>query len=123
MFVQVWNHLVIKAANKPVEGNQDGSYLTFFSSKGLTFGIINIIGNFGTVFCDQAYWVRPSLLLLCGPPSSFSLGQLAALHSSSPPLSQTLVKPYSFCVLAKPLLPFPGTDPCLEDVSLCCRCL
>lgn len=24
---------------------------------GLIFGIINIIGNFGTVFCDQAYWV------------------------------------------------------------------
>lgn len=62
---KVWNHLVIKAANKPVSGNQDGSYLTFFSSNGLTFGIINIIGNFGTVFCDQAYWqsaiaARPS---------------------------------------------------------------
>ena len=54
---QVWNHLVVKAANKPVSGNMGGSYLTFFSSNGLTFGIINIIGNFGTVFCDQAYWV------------------------------------------------------------------
>ena len=58
---QVWNHLVIKAANKPVSGNMDGSYLTFFSSNGLTFGIINIIGNFGTVFCDQAYWVCSEL--------------------------------------------------------------
>ncbi|KAL3150999.1 hypothetical protein ABBQ38_012872 [Trebouxia sp. C0009 RCD-2024] len=62
---KVWNHLQVKAANKPVSGNQDGSYLTFFSSNGLTFGIINIIGNFGTVFCDQAYWqsaiaARPS---------------------------------------------------------------
>ena len=23
---------------------------------GLVFGIVNIVGNFGTVFCDQAYW-------------------------------------------------------------------
>merc|ERR1712156_434221 len=32
------------------------SYFTFFSSGGLVFGIVNIVGNFGTVFCDQAYW-------------------------------------------------------------------
>jgi len=37
-------------------GNRGGSYLTFFSSGGLVFGIVNIVGNFGTVFCDQAYW-------------------------------------------------------------------
>ena len=38
------------------DGNRDGSYLTFFSSGGLIFGVVNIVGNFGTVFCDQAYW-------------------------------------------------------------------
>ncbi len=27
-----------------------------FSESGLIFGIINIIGNFGTVFVDQSYW-------------------------------------------------------------------
>jgi len=37
-------------------GNKGGSYLTFFSPGGLIFGIVNIVGNFGTVFCDQAYW-------------------------------------------------------------------
>ncbi|XP_035681863.1 urea-proton symporter DUR3-like [Branchiostoma floridae] len=37
-------------------GNRDQSYLTFFSTGGLMFGVINIIGNFGAVFCDQAYW-------------------------------------------------------------------
>merc|ERR1719341_2172354 len=37
-------------------GNHGGSYLTFFSSGGLVFGIVNLVGNFGTVFCDQAYW-------------------------------------------------------------------
>jgi Na+/proline symporter len=45
-----------KFACGPVEGNRDGSYLTMISSGGLMFGIINIVGNFGTVFVDQSYW-------------------------------------------------------------------
>ncbi len=40
----------------PVAGNRDGSYLTMISGDGLMFGIINIVGNFGTVFVDQSYW-------------------------------------------------------------------
>jgi len=36
--------------------NMQGSYLTIKSMDGLSFGIINIIGNFGTVFVDQSYW-------------------------------------------------------------------
>lgn len=32
--------------------------LTMASIPGLLFGLINIIGNFGTVFIDQAYWQR-----------------------------------------------------------------
>jgi Na+/proline symporter len=40
----------------PVPGNRDGSYLTMISADGLMFGIINIVGNFGTVFVDQSYW-------------------------------------------------------------------
>ena len=28
----------------------------YFAAGGLVFGIVNIVGNFGTVFCDQAYW-------------------------------------------------------------------
>ncbi|KAJ1444274.1 hypothetical protein M885DRAFT_454955, partial [Pelagophyceae sp. CCMP2097] len=39
-----------------VAGNRRGSYLTMMSQPGLMFGIINIIGNFGTVFVDQSYW-------------------------------------------------------------------
>merc|ERR1712018_692112 len=49
-FVACW-----KAPDTSV-GNHGGSYLTFFSSGGLVFGIVNLVGNFGTVFCDQAYW-------------------------------------------------------------------
>jgi Na+/proline symporter len=40
----------------PVQGNKQGSYLTMLSGGGLMFGIINIVGNFGTVFVDQSYW-------------------------------------------------------------------
>jgi SSS family transporter len=40
----------------PVADNRDGEYLTMLSGGGLMFGIINIIGNFGTVFVDQSYW-------------------------------------------------------------------
>lgn len=37
----------------PVTGNNGGSYLTMLSTGGLVFGIINIVGNFGTVFVDN----------------------------------------------------------------------
>lgn len=40
----------------PVPNNSGGSYLTMLSGNGLMFGIINIVGNFGTVFVDQSYW-------------------------------------------------------------------
>ena len=39
-----------------VAKNEAGSYLTMLSEGGMIFGIINIVGNFGTVFVDQSYW-------------------------------------------------------------------
>lgn len=51
---QVYENLVKVAEMFPVAGNKGGSYLTMFSKGGFIFGIINIIGNFGTVFVDQA---------------------------------------------------------------------
>jgi len=62
---KVWENLVVAAEKNPVKWNKDGSFLTMWSTQGIIFGIINIIGNFGTVFCDQAYWqgaiaARPS---------------------------------------------------------------
>ena len=47
------------SAKRPVENNKEGSFLTMWSQEGLIFGIINIIGNFGTVFVDQAYCESP----------------------------------------------------------------
>ena len=54
----MYEKLTEAAALRPVEGNAAGMYLTMASLGGLIFGIINIVGNFGTVFVDQAYWQR-----------------------------------------------------------------
>lgn len=49
--------LAAASAATPVPGNAKGSYMTMRSKNGLIFGVINVIGNFATVFQDQAYWV------------------------------------------------------------------
>lgn len=56
----------------PISGNYKGSYLTMLSSGGLVFGIINIVGNFGTVFVDNGYWVSA----IAARPSSTHKGYL-----------------------------------------------
>ncbi|KAL0329857.1 UNVERIFIED_CONTAM: Urea-proton symporter DUR3 [Sesamum radiatum] len=56
----------------PVNGNYKGSYVTMLSSGGLVFGIINIVGNFGTVFVDNGYWVSA----IAARPSSTHKGYL-----------------------------------------------
>merc|ERR1712045_1112579 len=61
-----------KYACGPVSGNRDGSYLTMLSGDGLMFGIINIVGNFGTVFVDQSYWQSA----IAAKPTSASRGYL-----------------------------------------------
>lgn len=54
----MYHKLVDAAAVKPIQGNSQGSYLTMASNGALLFGIINIVGNFGAVFVNQAYWQR-----------------------------------------------------------------
>jgi Na+/proline symporter len=61
-----------KYACGPVPGNDSGSYLTMISADGLMFGIINIVGNFGTVFVDQSYWQSA----IAAKPSSAARGYL-----------------------------------------------
>ncbi|CAM9320156.1 unnamed protein product [Chrysoparadoxa australica] len=55
-----------------VVDNKEGSYLTMLSLEGFVFGIINIIGNFGTVFVDQSYWQSA----IAAKPSSSHKGYL-----------------------------------------------
>lgn len=66
-------HKLVEAAElHPIEGNAAGAFLTMASIGGLMFGIINIVGNFGTVFVDQAYWQRA----IAAKPSSTVKGFL-----------------------------------------------
>ncbi|KAJ5477520.1 urea active transporter 1 [Penicillium diatomitis] len=53
---KVYDALVAAAKAHPVEGNAEGSYLTMRSKEGGIFWIINLIGNFGTVFLDNGYY-------------------------------------------------------------------
>ncbi|MGI0012028.1 MAG: sodium:solute symporter family transporter, partial [Nitrososphaera sp.] len=64
----MFSKLTEAAAIRPIDGNFAGSYLTMASSGALIFGIINIVGNFGTVFVDQAYWQRA---IAAAPKSAF----------------------------------------------------
>lgn len=52
----VYDLLVEAAKAHPVAGNKDGSYLTMQSQGGAIFFVINIVGNFGTVFLDNGYY-------------------------------------------------------------------
>ena len=53
---KVYDLLVEVAAKNPVDGNAQGSFLTMRSKEGAIFFVINIVGNFGTVFLDNGYW-------------------------------------------------------------------
>jgi len=54
----MWNLLQSASSSHPVHGNSEGSYLTMHSRQGAIFFVINIIGNFGTVFMDQGYFQK-----------------------------------------------------------------
>ncbi|KAJ9488706.1 hypothetical protein VN97_g4578 [Penicillium thymicola] len=53
---KVYDALVAASQRHPVEGNAEGSYLTMRSKEGGIFWIINLVGNFGTVFLDNGYY-------------------------------------------------------------------
>ncbi|KAL6927037.1 hypothetical protein ACO0SA_004125 [Hanseniaspora valbyensis] len=52
----VFEALKTASEKYPVSGNKDGQMLTFHSKPSFIFFVINIAGNFGTVFLDQGYW-------------------------------------------------------------------
>ena len=53
---RLWEILTNLATERPLEGNAGGSYLTMRSQGGGEFFVINLIGNFGTVFLDNGYY-------------------------------------------------------------------
>lgn len=50
---KVYDALAAASTRHPVAGNAEGSYLTMRSQEGAVFFVINLVGNFGTVFCDN----------------------------------------------------------------------
>ncbi|CAL1711071.1 unnamed protein product [Somion occarium] len=72
-------HSLLQAASEaaPVAGNAHGSYVTMRSKNGLIFGVINVIGNFATVFQDQAYWQRAIASRPASCVKAYLLGGLA----------------------------------------------
>ncbi|RCK60671.1 Urea active transporter [Candida viswanathii] len=75
----VWDLVTAYAEANPREGNSQGSYLTLRSRSGGMFFVINIIGNFGTVFLDNGYFNKA---FSANPVSSYRgyiLGSLAWL--------------------------------------------
>ncbi|KAI5198836.1 hypothetical protein AUEXF2481DRAFT_62688 [Aureobasidium subglaciale EXF-2481] len=52
----VYDALKAASARHPVDGNAEGSYLTMQSREGGIFFVINLVGNFGTVYLDNGYW-------------------------------------------------------------------
>ncbi|CCE64201.1 hypothetical protein TPHA_0G03610 [Tetrapisispora phaffii CBS 4417] len=53
---KVYDLVRVAAKRHPVSGNQDGEYMTMKSRSAGIFLVINLVGNFGTVFLDNGYW-------------------------------------------------------------------
>jgi urea-proton symporter len=73
----MYEKLTSAAILNPVEGNAMGSYLTMASIGALAFGVINIVGNFGTVFVDQSYWLRAIAAKPIAAAKGYLMGGLA----------------------------------------------
>ncbi|KAJ7171123.1 urea transporter [Mycena filopes] len=74
---KMYELLTVASAAAPVPGNAHGSYITMRSKNGLIFGVINIIGNFATVFQDQAYFQRAIASRPSSTVKAYLLGGLA----------------------------------------------
>jgi urea-proton symporter len=73
----MYEKLTNAASLRPVIGNSEGAYLTMASTGALAFGIINIVGNFGTIFVDQAYWQKAIAARPRSAVKGFLIGGLA----------------------------------------------
>lgn len=54
----MYDLLVAASERNPIVDNEQGSLVTMSSLQALIFGIINIVGNFGTVFVDNVRFYR-----------------------------------------------------------------
>ncbi|RLV85672.1 Urea active transporter [Meyerozyma sp. JA9] len=73
----VWDAVTLLAETQPREGNAGGSYLTMHSRSGGIFFVINIVGNFGTVFLDNGYFNKAFAANPAAALPGYVLGGLA----------------------------------------------
>lgn len=102
---KVYDLLTQAAKAHPVSGNADGSYLTMRSQEGAIFFVINLVGNFGTVFMDNG---RSSLGSYAQPKGNNAYHQVTTTKLSL--LAPSMLCPaMSWAVLAGSL--FRGLPP------------
>lgn len=102
----VYDRLMELAKTRPVEGNADGSYLTMRSQSGGIFFVINIAGNFGTVFLDNGYWNKAISASPVGALPGYVLGGLAWF--AIPFLTATTMGIACLCLEGTPAFPYVG---------------
>ncbi|KAJ3752522.1 Na+/solute symporter [Lentinula raphanica] len=73
----LYDLLQAAAITSPVEGNQNGSYLTMKSNQGLVFGAATILSGFSGIFCDQGMHSKPSHGKTSSVHTDFMLGGLS----------------------------------------------
>lgn len=74
---KVWELVTAAGILHPVDGNAEGSYLTMNSRSGGIFFVINIVGNFGTVYLDTSYTAKALSAATAAALPGYILGGLA----------------------------------------------
>ncbi|KAH7912992.1 Sodium:solute symporter family-domain-containing protein [Hygrophoropsis aurantiaca] len=94
------------SVERPVAGNQDGSYLTLKSNYGLVFMIIQITGGFGTVMLDQGYWQRAIASEAKTAVRAYLMGGIAWF--AVPLTFSTIMGLAAVALATNPTFPYPG---------------
>ncbi|SCU94936.1 LADA_0G12398g1_1 [Lachancea dasiensis] len=74
---KVYDLVRAAAVSHPIEGNAGGEYLTMRSRSGGIFFVINLVGNFGTVFLDNGYWNKAISASPAASLPGYALGGVA----------------------------------------------
>ncbi|CAM4834894.1 unnamed protein product [Rotaria magnacalcarata] len=112
---KVYDLLVNASRMHPVEGNAQGSYLTMRSTEGAIFFIVNIIGNFGTVFVDNGYYNKAIAASPVSALPGYVLGGIAWL--AVPFLCSTTMGLAAIALESNPSFPTYPDRMSSDDVS------
>ncbi|KAF9811021.1 hypothetical protein IEO21_06725 [Rhodonia placenta] len=94
------------AVERPVAGNEQGSYMTLKSNYGLVFMAIQVFGGLGTVMLDQGYWQRAIASKAKTAVRAYLMGGVAWF---AVPLTFSTIMGLAAVALANnPAFPYPG---------------